>query len=59
MAWLAAQAACLAPVFICGYFLLKDVVEGGGGGQTSAIHRDDSGLKQRIGWGEGVGQGST
>lgn len=30
MAWLAAQAACLAPVLVCGYFLLKDVVVGAG-----------------------------
>lgn len=63
MAWLAAQAACLAPVFIFGYFLLKDVVkgEGGvGGGQT------DFCCPSQLLWpeaedrtGKGVRQGST
>lgn len=52
MAWLAAQAACLAPVRVCGYFLLKDVVVGAGRRANWPT------VKERMGE-EGVGQGSS
>lgn len=65
MAWLAAQAACLAPVLVCGYFLLKDVVcvcgGGLGGGQTDFCCPSWllwPTVEDRMGE-EGVGQGSS
>lgn len=63
VAWLAAQAACLAPVLVCGYFLLKDVVVVGGlgGGQTDFCCPSWflwPTVEDRMGE-EGVGQGSS